>query len=291
MILDKQESTLPPESGGFSPRGREPHLRSPSVVQRRATASGVAFPLPLRMPSWLLWQLLLPLTGFVLASLMLMVLGGDRWIAGHLYVWEGGRWALQGGFVTEMLIHEAGKRLSALAWLGVVAAAIAAWRRPALRAWRRPLLYLAVSVLVATTVVAWMKSWTDVDCPWDLLAYGGNRDYHALLAAMPATAPVGRCFPAGHASAGYAWVALYFFFTATRPQWRWLGLGIGLGAGLVFGISQQLRGAHFMSHDAWTLMICWLAALLLYRAVIVRGFARGRATAPEAMRHLPVRGG
>jgi len=237
-------------------------------------------------PSWWFFQLLLPLTAFVLASLVLMVLGGDRWIAGHLYLWEGNHWALQNGLLTETVIHEAGKRISALAWLGVVIAAIVAWRRPALRAWCRPLLYLAACVLVATTVVAWMKSWTDVDCPWDLLTYGGKRSYHALLAALPAHAPVGRCFPAGHASAGYAWVALYFFFLATRPRLRWLGLGIGLGVGLVFGISQQLRGAHFMSHDVWTLMICWLTAVLLYRAILVRGSARRHARDPEAALHL-----
>lgn len=125
-----------------------------------------------------------------------------------------------------------------------------------------------------------MKSWTHVDCPWDLLAYGGGRDFHALLAAVPADAPVGRCFPAGHASAGYAWVALYFFFLPTRPQWRWRGLGTGVGAGLVFGISQQLRGAHFMSHDVWTLMICWLTALLLHRAIVGHGYAHSRERGP-----------
>lgn len=43
--------------------------------------------------------------------------------------------------------------------------------------------------------------------------------------------------------------------------WRWLGLMIGLVAGLIFGISQQLRGAHFLSHDLWSLTICWLVAL------------------------------
>jgi membrane-associated PAP2 superfamily phosphatase len=284
MTLSRQDPSTPSGTGGFSMRRREMPAHAANVAQRRAAAGGTAFPLPRRVPSWLLWQLVLPLAAFMLASLGLMALGGDRWIAGHLYLWEGGHWALKDGFVTETLIHETGKRLSALAWLGVVAAAIVAWRRPALRAWCRPLLCLAASVLVATTVVAWMKSWTDVDCPWDLLAYGGTRDYHALLAAMPANAPMGRCFPAGHASAGYAWVALYFFFAGTRPQWRWAGLGVGLGAGLVFGISQQLRGAHFMSHDVWTLVICWLAALLLHRAFAARGFARihgARAAAPS----------
>jgi len=39
----------------------------------------------------------------------------------------------------------------------------------------------------------------------------------------------------------------------------------------VFGVSQQLRGAHFASHDVWTLTICWIVALLLHRAMFARG--------------------
>src|SRR3546814_7721096 len=97
-----------------------------------------------------------------------------------------------------------------------------------------------------------ISDWSSDVCSSDL-----TRSYHDLLVALPPQAPVGRCFPAGHASAGYAWVALFFFFGGTRPQWRWKGLVAGLCAGLVFGVSQQLRGAHFASHDAWTLMVCW----------------------------------
>src|SRR3546814_8828398 len=102
-------------------------------------------------------------------------LGGDKWHAGHLYLWEGGHWALKDGFITSTLIHEGGKRLSVLAWLGVVACAAVAWGKPAWQSWRRPLLYLALAVLLSTSVVAWMKSWTHVDCPWDPVGLGGTR--------------------------------------------------------------------------------------------------------------------
>lgn len=253
-----------------------PGTDAPGAARRRGNAGGalrIAIP-RIDPPARFARQLLLPLAGFVVANFVLLGLGGDRWIAGHLYLWEGGRWALQDGFVTRTLVHEGGKRLSALAWLGVAACAILAWRRPAWRAWRKPLLYLALAVLLSTSIVAWMKSWTHVDCPWDLAGFGGTRSYHDLLAALPPRAPAGRCFPAGHASAGYAWLALFFFFERTRPAWRWRGLAAGLCAGVVFGVSQQLRGAHFASHDAWTVMICWLVALLLHRAMFIREMAR-----------------
>ena len=39
---------------------------------------------------------------------------------------------------------------------------------------------------------------------------------------------------------------------------RWLVAS--LLAGLVLGLAQQWRGAHFMSHTLWTGLACWLVA-------------------------------
>src|SRR3546814_4286202 len=102
----------------------------PISARRRGSAGGSVRILRSGVPPWLAWQLLLPLSVFVAANFVLLQLGGDRWIAGHLYLWEGGRWALKDAFVTSTLVHEAGKRLSVLAWLGVVACAAATWCRP-----------------------------------------------------------------------------------------------------------------------------------------------------------------
>ena len=225
--------------------------------------------------NWWWWQLGLPLLGFFAANLALMAWGGDRWLADQIYAWEGGHWALRDSVLTSTVIHKLGRDASILAWLLVVVAGVIAWRKPRLQAWRRPLLCLALSVLASTLLVSVLKHLIHMDCPWDLQAYGGQRPFIGLFQARPAGLHSSGCFPAGHASAGYAWVALYFFFLSVRPTWRWWGLGTGLGTGLLFGISQQLRGAHFLSHDLWTLMIAWLVALMLYRWLV-----HGRPAAP-----------
>lgn len=218
-----------------------------------------------RLPAWAIDELAWPLLAFLAANLLLVVLGGDRWIADGLFAAEGGRWALQDSIVTTTLIHIGGKRLSALAWVAVVAAVLLAWRVPRLRAYRDPLLRLAGAVLLSTALVSVLKHLTHMDCPWDMQGYGGLRPYLDLFDPRPSGLRSSGCFPAGHASAGYAWVALYFFARAVAPRWRWRALWVGLGAGLLFGVSQQLRGAHFLSHDAWTLMLCWLSAVLVHR--------------------------
>lgn len=166
----------------------------------------------------------------------------------------------------EPLIHTGGRAASLVAWLLVVAAYVSSYFDTRLAPWRRALAYLALTTLLATAVVAGVKSVSGMDCPWDLTRYGGDRAFVSLFEHRPSTMPAAACFPAAHASAGYAWVTLYFFFLATRPRLRWAGLSLALVVGATFGFAQQLRGAHFLSHDLWTLVSCWLVALAGYLA-------------------------
>ena len=210
-----------------------------------------------------LWWM--PLAAFVVGAACLLGLRGDLWLADHVYALEGGRWSLQSLWLTESVLHTGARNASAAACVGVVLTWLATLLRGQWRAWRMPLGYLALTVLLGTSVVSALKSFSPMDCPWDLARYGGTRAYHGLLQGSDLP---GRCFPAGHASAGYAWLALFFFFTAVKPAWRRHGLVVGIGLGLLFGIDQQLRGAHFLSHDLFTAMICWAVALGLYRLML-----------------------
>ncbi|MFC7521225.1 phosphatase PAP2 family protein [Xanthomonas populi] len=220
-------------------------------------------------------HLWLPLACALLASALLMGAGGDQWIADTLYRLEGGHWLLKENWFTSGVVHRAGKWLSTTAGVGVLLMAVVAWCTQRLHAMRWPLTYLAASIAVSTSLVSLLKSWTAMDCPWDLSRYGGTQPMIGLFESRHGIAASG-CFPAGHASAGYAWLALYFCALSLRPAWRFTGLFAGLAAGLIFGIAQQLRGAHFLSHDLWSLAVCWVSALALYCVMMNRTYrARG----------------
>lgn len=203
---------------------------------------------------------------YLVAMMWLMAGGGDLMMADRLYAFEGDAWHWRTHWLTAQWIHEGGKRLSWLLWLGTAVFTARVWSRSGWRAWRRPLLVLLFSVLLATSLVAAIKQAVPMNCPWDLQRYGGTAKLVGLFQAWPAGASRNACFPAAHASAGFAWIALYFFFLQVRPRWRGWGLGVGLAMGAVFAIAQELRGAHFVSHDLTTIMICWSVSLLLYAA-------------------------
>ncbi|WP_108776257.1 phosphatase PAP2 family protein, partial [Xanthomonas fragariae] len=225
-------------------------------------------------PRFFIWHFWVPLACAVLASAVLMGAGGDQRIADALYRLEGGHWLFKEHWFTNRVIHHHGKWLSTATAVGVLVLAVVAWCKPRLckprlRNLRWPLTYLATSVALSTSLVSLLKSWTAMDCPWDLSRYGGTQAMIGLFESRHGIAASG-CFPAGHASAGYAWVALYFCALSLRPAWRFAGLFAGLVAGLIFGIAQQLRGAHFLSHDLWSLAVCWVSALALYCMMLAR---------------------
>ena len=209
----------------------------------------------------------MPLGGFVLLWSIATLFNLDRFLATQLFGWEHHRWLFKHSQMFEHVLHPLQRDLSTVAWLIALVAWCVSLRRPSMAACRKPLGYLVLSVLLSTTLVAVIKSHTNMDCPWDLNGLGGSRPYIPLFTARPAWLPHNACFPAGHASAGYAWLSLYFFFLMSRSAWRWHGLAIGAGAGLFFGITQQLRGAHFFTHDLTTAAICWFVAYGLYRAL------------------------
>ena len=127
---------------------------------------------------------------------------------------------------------------------------------------------------LALLVVDLMKVASTTSCPWDLAEFGGGAIHVSHWAWGTLDGGSGHCFPAGHASAGFVFVAGYFSWRkySSAIARRWL---IGaLAAGTVLGLSQQLRGAHYPSHMLWTAWICWTTAWVVHA---VPALCAGRA--------------
>jgi len=208
-------------------------------------------------------HLLRPLIAFLLVVTLLEFSGIDLWVADQLYHWSGDMWVWRDAWLTATLIHEGGRKLVTVLALTLLLLLAASYRLPSLRHLRSGLWYLLVSALLSGLVINMAKRLTQIDCPWDLLRYGGIADYVRNFMSHANTGGGGGCFPAGHSSAGYGWFGFYYFVRHYWPRWQWWALASVLLLGLVFGIGQQLRGAHFVSHDVWTLGLCWFIATTL----------------------------
>lgn len=205
-------------------------------------------------------HLFLPLIVFTLLICLDAAFGMDlRW-ADTLYGWQGGSWVFRDSWLTENFLHTGGRNFSVLLALLLLAVIAASYVVEKLKALRRGLWMVFFAALGSTLLVSLLKSLTHQVCPWDLSRYGGLQPLLSFFQSYTVNADVGGCFPAGHASAGYSWFGVYFFARQYAYRWRFHALIFPIGLGLIFGFDQQLRGAHFLSHDLWTAAICWLLA-------------------------------
>ena len=157
--------------------------------------------------------------------------------------------------------HEGGRLL---AWALALALCLAVWwpLGPLAGIGQRERLQLALSCLFGALAVAVLKSGSLTSCPWDLAEFGGFARYVSHW--YPATdGGSGHCFPAGHAASGFTFVGGFFAFRVSHPALARRWLAGALCAGLLLGLVQQWRGAHFMSHTLWSAFVCWAVACLL----------------------------
>lgn len=123
--------------------------------------------------------------------------------------------------------------------------------------------YLAVATVASFALISLLKRTSALHCPWGLAEFGGAHPYLRLFDPVPADWSRGACFPAGHALAAFAYFGGFFAWRATdaRVARRWAGVVVLLGS--LAGGSQQLRGAHFLSHALWTAWLAWAIAATL----------------------------
>jgi membrane-associated PAP2 superfamily phosphatase len=116
---------------------------------------------------------------------------------------------------------------------------------------------LVLGIVLALVVVSLIKQSSLSSCPWDLQEFGGPAQYVSHWSWGVADGGGGHCFPAGHASTGFAFLAAYLALQDKAPRQARLWLALALLAGFGLGLVQQIRGAHYMSHVLWTAWFCW----------------------------------
>lgn len=192
----------------------------------------------------------------------------DLALQDHFFNFETRRWLVDEKAPLGRLVFYNGPK--ALVWIIALtaltlAAGPARWRER----WQlnRRGLWLGVLVIATVPALAGLgKKYTNTFCPSEIRRYGGDMAYAKLCEPHPADDPPGRrggCFPAGHASGGFALMGLLAVRAARR--WRNGMLALGLGLGWWMGFYQMLKGAHYLSHTLTTMLVAWLVVLLWRR--------------------------
>lgn len=216
-----------------------------------------AAPPRLRALGLLVLLLLAALALFELTTLDLAV--QDR-----LFDFENNRWLVDAEAPLGRLLFYNGPKAALFpVGLALLALALGPERWRARFAFDRRGLWAAILTLATLPALAGLgKNVSNTFCPSELRRYGGDVPYVKLCEPYPEDdlpARRGHCFPAGHASGGFALAGLLWLRTSRR--WRRAALALGLAAGWWMGGYQMLKGAHCLSHTVVTMLLAWIVLL------------------------------
>ena len=240
-------------------------------------------PEPIRPRPLNLWLCLGTPFATIVALLLLEQTSLDMNIADLFFDQTAGQFIGRHSYLLENILHDRVKQGVILFSLLAVAGYIASFFWSKLVSWRRELGCLVLALGLSTAFVTPLKQLTQVQCPWSLTQFGGKETYSKLLEPRPPTDKPGLCWPGGHAAAGFCLFALFFALRDRKPRLAKAALGLAFVAGSVLGLGRMMQGAHFLSHNIWTAVFCWLIGLGCYYLVLYR---RGMAQAPAVERSV-----
>lgn len=222
-------------------------------------------PIKLDFDKFIIVHFIRPFLLFVVVFGALEFFRVDLWITGHFYNASLHQWPYKENWLAENLLHMGGRYFTYL----LAAAAVLCWLT-SLRSssvfypYRRPLLFLLISSISGPLIIVLLKNSTHIYCPWSLALFGGDKPYVRLFDYASNHLKTGHCFPAAHAGSGFTFLSLYFFLFLVKQDYKFYGLYFGLALGIIYGVAQQMRGAHFLSHDVFSLAVCWFSSLVLF---------------------------
>jgi membrane-associated PAP2 superfamily phosphatase len=123
-------------------------------------------------------------------------------------------------------------------------------------------LYVASSLLVVVLIVANIKKLTNIPCPNQVEQFGGVFRYQKIFALemQPTQTKRFQCFPAGHATIGFAFYSLIYL--ARELRLKLLIFIFATFFGWLIGFYQIAKGAHFVSDTLVSMLLSFLVATI-----------------------------
>ena len=228
--------------------------------------------------SFMLLKTQIVITALLLAASILLfgLTDIDLMIQDHLYDFTHHSWLLdKHAEPYHTLLYTGAKKILIATGVGFLLIYIFFRNHPIIRPYKKGIVIVLLSSIFVPVVTGGLKKATNMPCPKHEIHYGGEYPRTAVWESYPPTLQNKKriaCWPAGHASGGFALMSLFFLFR--RRRYKVLALLVALLIGWSMGIYKMLVGDHFFSHTLITMLIAWLLILMI--AMIVEKFSSKR---------------
>jgi len=195
--------------------------------------------------------------------------GADIWVQSHFYNSLTHQWIVNtNNEILKFIFYDGIKRLLIIVAVLMLFGSIAVWKRPFFKAYRRGIVIVLLSSVLVPVVVGSLKAVTNMPCPKNIEIFGGAYPHTCVWEkynTQECHLEKQKCWPAGHASGGFALLALVFLFHSRKAKIAAASTAMIIGWGM--GTYKMVIGDHFLSHTVITMILAWLIILLIVRGV------------------------
>ena len=193
----------------------------------------------------------------------------DIWVQTHFYNTQTHQWIVDSNDeVLKFIFYDGIKRLLIVIAVLFLIGLIWGWKKSWMARYRRGFIIVILSSIFVPLMVGSLKAVTNMPCPKNIENFGGAYPHTCVwekYSSKECHLEKQKCWPAGHASGGFALLALIFLFHSRKAK---IGAAtIALFIGWSMGTYKMLIGDHFLSHTVITMILAWLIILLIVRGV------------------------
>jgi membrane-associated PAP2 superfamily phosphatase len=159
-----------------------------------------------------------------------------------------------------------------IALWAIIKVIIGVKKKQPLNCYRPHLLIMLSLIIIPGSIATVGKKSVNVQCPYDIPRYGGTTPYVKLFEPYPRNPhrpdgkwPPGNCFPAGHASGGFALMSLYFL--GKNKKQKIYAILFSMLFALPMSWYQTVKGSHYLSHHVVTFLLSLIIISTLNMAI------------------------
>ena len=214
-------------------------------------------------------QLLISIVLLIATIIVFQITNLDIVVQDHFFDFTTQQWILdRNDQILDFIFYSGIKKLLILVAFAILLALIFFHKKAIVDTYKKGLLIVLLSAIFVPSVVGGLKAITNTPCPKNIGHYGGNYPDLKVFDKYPSDFKQKckiRCWPAGHASGGFA--LLSFFFLFKRTENRKKAIIFALMVGWSMGIYKMLIGDHFLSHTIITMLLAWSVILVIAKII------------------------
>jgi membrane-associated PAP2 superfamily phosphatase len=196
----------------------------------------------------------------------------DIYIQSFFYNFDKKNWLIDKDEpILKFFFYDGIKNLLLLFGVAILLSLIFFRKNSLVQEYKKGLIIVLLSAIFVPVIIGSLKAITNTPCPCNIVYFNGTYPEKKVFDSYPkdfVQKSKVKCWPAGHASGGFALMALFFLFKTPKNQKRALVAALIIAWSM--GTYKMLLGDHFISHTVITMLMAWLIILIIVKFVQIK---------------------